>query len=350
MSLDTQKVLKTLNPRKVWIPVIIGIGIVFAMIWSDPNLTGEKLRLISEASPESLLGALLIILCRDAGYIFRIRILTGKQLSWLSSLYVIILWEFASAVTPSVVGGTAVAVFILYKEGLSLGSALAYAMLSAVLDNLFFVLAAPMAVLLSDGQVFPDLGSAQVELGTTLEYLFYISYSLITIYTLVMAFALFSRPRALKWLLIKATSIGFMRKFRHGAVNRGNEIIMASRQLKGRGFKYWLLISLATLFVWSARYLTLNAVMGAFVDLSFSQHYLVFARQIVMWITMLISPTPGAAGTAEIIFQQFFSDFLGDFTFTSNILWRSLTYYPYLILGAIVLPKWLRRVFVQRKK
>jgi uncharacterized protein (TIRG00374 family) len=347
--MDTQKVLKTLNPRKVWIPVILGIGIVVAMMWSDPNLSADKLRLIQEASPQSLLAGLFIILCRDVGYIFRIRILTGKQLSWFSSLQVIILWEFASAVTPSVVGGTAVAVFILYKEGLSLGSALAYAMLSAVLDNFFFVVAAPLAVFLSHGQVFPDVSAAAVELGTGLEYLFYISYSLIAIYTLVMAFALFSKPRALKWLLIKATSIGFLRRFRHGAINRGNEIIMASRQLKGRGFNYWLVISLATVFVWSARYFTLNAVMEAFVDLSVSQHWLVFSRQIVMWITMLISPTPGAAGTAEAIFKEFFIDFLGDYTFISMILWRALSYYPYLLLGAIVLPRWLRKVFVKRE-
>jgi uncharacterized protein (TIRG00374 family) len=89
--------------------------------------------------------------------------------------------------------------------------------------------------------------------------------------------------------------------------------------------------------------------MEAFVDLSVSQHWLVFSRQIVMWITMLISPTPGAAGTAEAIFKEFFIDFLGDYTFISMILWRALSYYPYLLLGAIVLPRWLRKVFVKRE-
>ena len=349
MNVDTQKVLKTLNPRKVWIPVLLGIGIVVAMMLFDDELTADKLLLISDAGGGSLLLALLIILCRDAGYIYRIRMLTGKQLSWMSSVYVIILWEFASAVTPSVVGGTAVAIFILWKEGIKLGQALAYAMLSAILDNMFFVVAAPIAILLSGGKAFPSLEAANLEFGGSLEVLFYVSYGLITIYTLVMSLALFSKPRAFKWVLIKATSLGFLRRWRHGAVNRGNEIIMASRQLRGRGWGYWVKISLATLFVWVARYFTLNAVISAFADLSISDHLLVFARQIVMWITMLVSPTPGSSGVAEGLFPQFFGIFLLDYTLIANILWRMVTYYPYLILGALVLPRWLQRVFLTKK-
>ncbi|WP_224999382.1 lysylphosphatidylglycerol synthase transmembrane domain-containing protein [Cesiribacter sp. SM1] len=349
MNVDTQKVLKTLNPRKVWIPVLLGIGIVVAMMLFDDNLTADKLLLISHAGGGSMLAALLIILCRDLGYIYRIRMLTGKQLSWMSSVYVIILWEFSSAVTPSVVGGTAVAIFILYKEGIKLGQSIAYAMLSAILDNMFFVVAAPIALFLSGGQAFPRLEAANLQFGGSLEVLFYISYGLITVYTLVMGLALFSKPRAFKWLLIKLTSIGFLRRWRHGAVNRGNEIIMASRQLKGRGWEYWVKISVATLFVWIARYFTLNAVISAFADMTVSQHLLIFGRQIVMWITMLISPTPGSSGFAEGLFPQFFSVFLGDYTLIANILWRMVTYYPYLILGALVLPRWLQRAFLTKK-
>lgn len=349
MNVDSQKVLQTLNPRKVWIPVLLGLGIVVIMMFTDDQLTADKLLLFSHAGWEAVLLALFIIVCRDAGYVYRIRMLTGKQLSWTSSIYVIILWEFSSAVTPSVVGGTAVAIFILWKEGIKLGQALAYAMLSAIFDNMFFVVAAPIAIFLSRGQAFPAIEAANLQFGGSLEVLFYISYTLIALYTFVMGFALFGKPRAFKWLLIKATSYGFLRRWRHGAVNRGNEIVMASRQLKGRGWGYWVKISLATLFVWIARYFTLNAVIGAFADLSFDQHMLVFGRQIVMWITMLVSPTPGSAGVADYFFPQFFSVFLADYTLVASIMWRMITYYPYLLIGALVLPRWLQRVFLTKK-
>lgn len=349
MNIDSDKILKTLNPKKIWLPVLLGLGFVIAMMLTNDELTIDKLLLVTHAGGASIGIALLIILCRDAGYVYRIRQLSGKQLSWMSSIYVIFLWEFASAVTPSVVGGTAVAIFILYKEGIKLGQAIAYAMLSAILDNMFFVLAAPLAIWFSKGQAFPNIGGVNLQLGDSLEAAFYISYGLIAIYTFIMAFALFIRPRAFKWLLIKITSFGFMRRWRHGAINRGNEIVLASRQFKGRGWQYWFSISMATVFVWIARYFTLNAVISAFAGLSFDQHMLVFGRQIVMWVTMLISPTPGSSGVADMLFPQFFLIFLAEYTLIAAIVWRLVTYYLYLVIGAFVLPRWLQRVFIKKK-
>ncbi len=71
---------------------------------------------------------------------YRIRLLTDKQLSWRNSFHVIMLWEFASSVTPpSIVGGSAVALFIVTKEGIKPGRATAIVMITALLDELFFI-------------------------------------------------------------------------------------------------------------------------------------------------------------------------------------------------------------------
>lgn len=350
MDLDSKKVFKTLNPNKIWIPIGIGLVIVFYLFYSDPDLTTDKLKLIFDASIGSVLLALLVIIIRDGGYVYRIRTLTGKQLTWKSSIYVIILWEFASAVTPSVVGGTAVAVFILNKEGITLGKSMAYAMLTAILDNLFFVIAAPLVMLLIQGEIFPNQVSIESYLGSSLQYLFVISYLLIATYTFAMSFALFYRPRAFKWFLLKMTSIKFLKRWKNKANEHGEEIIQASFQLKGKGMPFWVKISLATILVWCARYFMLNCLITAFADVSIMDHITIFSRQIIMWIVMLISPTPGSSGTAEFFFSQFFNEFLGDYTFVTNISWRMLTYYPYLLLGAIFLPRWIRKVFFQNKE
>ena len=50
MDLDSKKILKTLNPRKVWVPVILGLGIVLYLFFSDPNITADKLTLITDAT------------------------------------------------------------------------------------------------------------------------------------------------------------------------------------------------------------------------------------------------------------------------------------------------------------
>ena len=134
-----------------------------------------------------------MLLLKELAYIYRIRVLTNKDLNWTSSVYVILLWEFASAVTPSVVGGTAVAVFILLKEKINLGKSVAYVTLTAILDNLFFVITSPIVVLLIGLDIFPGAAG-------TVRGIFISSYSLIALYTSIMALGLFWKPRLFKWI------------------------------------------------------------------------------------------------------------------------------------------------------
>jgi uncharacterized protein (TIRG00374 family) len=350
MKLDNKQIFATLNPNKVWFPILIGLGIVFLMFYLDPNINAQTLKGVFDGSIWWILLAIVVILCRDIGYMYRIRAVTDQQLTWGRALYVIILWEFASAVTPSVVGGSAVAIFILNKEGIKLGKAIAYVMVTAILDNLFFVIGAPIILYFAQGHIFPASRMMEMRLGRSLEVLFWVSYGLYASYSLVMALALFYKPRVFKWVLLKIYSIMWLKKWKHSANEYGNQIIEASKELIGKNYKYWVPIVGATIFIWSSRYLMLNALIGAYESLSISEHVVIFARQVIMWIVMMISPTPGSSGTAEFFFGQFFAEFLNGYTFVTSILWRMLSYYPYLILGAIFLPRWIKQVFFKKKE
>lgn len=349
MEINSKEIVKTLNPNKIWIPILIGIAIVAYLFLSDPDVTADKLKLIFDARWLPLVLAFLVILARDSGYVYRIKVLTNHELNWESSIYVIILWEFASAITPSVVGGTTIVVLVLMKEGIKFGKALAYVMLTSILDNLFFLMMSPIALIYSKDELFPEVNDMPLPMGDSLQVVFLISYLLIASYTIVMSYALFIRPRGFKWFLVRLGSIGFLRKWRHTMSNHGDEVILASRQLRGKGGKYWAIILSMTFFVWCARYAMLNCLIAAFVELNWNTHLLIFSRHLMMWIVMLISPTPGASGAAEFFFAQFFTEFLGDYMVVTNILWRLLSYYPYLLLGAIFLPKWIRRVFFKEE-
>ena len=337
----SEKALKTLNPNRAIIPLVIGLAIVLYIFFTDPNLTLDNLKLIFKASIPMLVLAVLVLLCRDLGYIYRIRTLTNQDLSWKSSIYVILLWEFASAVTPSVVGGTAVAIFILMKENIKLGRAIAYVMLTAILDNSYFIIGAPLVLLFTDGEVFPGYYGKW-------STFFYISYTLIFAYTLVMCFAVFFKPRLFKWILIRLTGFRYLRKWRTEAVNQGDELILASKELRGKDLKYWFKIIASTAFIWTSRYLLLNMLISAFKMPSLIEHVSLFSRQIIMWVVMLISPTPGAAGVAEVSFGGFFEDYLGEFFLIVNLCWRLLTFYFYLIVGIFVMRKWIAKVFKKK--
>ena len=99
----------------------------------------------------------------------------------------------------------------------------------------------------------------------------------------------------------------------------------------------------STFFSWTARYWVVNFLILAFFPVK--DHLLLYGKQLVMWVIMLISPTPGSSGVAEYAF----SVFLGEFILVSSlisaivILWRFLTYYLYLFSGSVVLPRWIRK-------
>ena len=157
MDAQSSKVLKSLSPGKIVLPVLIGLAVfVFLIYQITEELDFDQIvNSIASANIAWIFAALVVLLARDAGYVYRIRHLTDKQLNWVSSIFVIILWEFASAVTPSVVGGTAVVVFIINKEGIKFGKSLAYVMLTAVLDNMFFVIASLVTFLFVPFEIFP---------------------------------------------------------------------------------------------------------------------------------------------------------------------------------------------------
>lgn len=338
-----------MNPKNIWIPVIIGLGIVILLFFFDSNVTISNLQLLFDADTVGILLTVCTMAARHFGYAYRLRIISDQELSWMRCIIIIILWEFASAVTPSVVGGTAVAIFILKMEGLNIGKSIAFVIVTAILDNIFFVIAAPLVLIMAPGQVFPNVSAADLQIGNSLPYFFFINYGLIAIYTLAMSFGLFVKPRAFKSLLLKMTSFQWLGKWKLKAIEYGGQIMTASSELKGKNAKYWLTISAITIVIWGSRYLTLNTIVYSFTAVSMDEHLVIFSRQVIMWIVMLISPTPGSSGTAEYFFIPFFQEYLKEYTFITAIFWRAMTYYPYLILGALVLPRWLKKVFSKKR-
>ncbi len=353
MESNNQDVLKNISPRKIILPTLIGLGVFMALFISGDDMDFKQIVAnLKQASLPWVIAAIMVLIIRDAGYIYRIRHLTHDLLSWKSSLFVILLWEFASAVTPSVVGGTAIAVFIMNKEGVPFGKSLAYVMLTAAFDNLFFVLASLAVLAIIPFEIFPDIGNfAEAGFRFPLRTLFIISVTLIAVYTIVMLFGLFGKPRVLKWLLVKVTFFRIFKRWRKWAVKSGNEMIMASKVLKGESWGYWCNALFSTIFIWSARYFMLNCLIAAFTKVDFQDHLLIFSRQIIMWIVMLISPTPGSSGTAEYTFGLFFGEFFeyAGLVLAVALFWRIFTYFAYLIVGAFTLPRWINRVFYKEE-
>lgn len=89
-------------------------------------------------------------------------------------------------------------------------------------------------------------------------------------------------------------------------------------------------------------------------DTDWATQFLIFARQLIMWIMMLISPTPGGSGFAEFVFKEYLGSFIigggAGVAIAMAIVWRLITYYPYLFVGVFIVPKWIGQHFGGRPK
>ncbi|MBO3269920.1 lysylphosphatidylglycerol synthase transmembrane domain-containing protein [Hymenobacter defluvii] len=342
-----QQLLHKLRPSRIVLPVLLGLSVVGFMFWR--SYKPGDLAPLANAKLHWLFITLLVLIARDAGYMYRIRHISEKVLSWRASMEVIMVWEFASCVLPSAVGGTSVAPFLLNKEGITLGKSLAYVMVTALLDNMYYVVLVPLVVLLAGEGLYPD-ETLHSGLITTLQIAFVLSYVMVSLYSGLMLYALFINPISVRRFLVRFFSWQLLRRWRGSAYQHGAEMVAASAQLRGNGAGYWLRAIFSTIFVWTARYAVIGCIIAAFIQVTGHDFAMIFARNLTYKVILLLAITPGGAGIAEGAFPTFFGKFIGTPTMTNFIvlLYRITTYYLYLVFGAIFLPRWVGRVFGRR--
>jgi len=343
-----EDVLKIFNWKRILLAVSIGLSGASYLLWSNFDISAFENVNWNYQSYFWLGIALLMMAIRDLAYMYRIRVLTDYRISWRNSFDVIMLWEFASALTPSVVGGSGVALFIVHKEGISLGKSTAVVMVTALLDELFYILMVPLViVMVGFSNLFPVSLEKEIfgfNVGTT--GLFILGYLFILMLTGIIAYAIFVNPRGFKSILLSIFRLKLIRKWRYQAIGIGNDIMITSKALKGKSQMFWIRAITATFFSWTARYWVVNFMLLAFLDVG--DHLVIYGRQLVMWVIMLISPTPGSSGVAELAFSGFLGEFTLGLAAMFSLLWRLISYYPYLFIGAVVLPNWIKRVYAAK--
>ena len=335
MSIESEnKSLRSgLSRMRILIPSLLGIGVIFYLFFDDFKEVGDLQW--SWKSVVAILAAATLVIIRELAYTVRIKTLAMGKLSWRSSLNSVLLWEFASSITPTVVGGSAFAILILKREGLSVGRSIATVLVTAVMDELFYVIAVPLVVIfVGIDAFFPDFTGVQT--------LFYSGYILTCVISVIILSALFVSPVKTRSVVMRIFKLPLLNKLHSRVELWTSDWVVASDILKGAPKRVWIISGGATIVSWSARFLTLNAVLYAFLDIVPNGD--VIARQLAMWIVLLLSPTPGASGIAEGAMPLFIEPLvcLGTFGIVV-LLWRFLTYFIYLIIGAVILPGWLAR-------
>lgn len=174
--------------------------------------------------------------------------------------------------------------------------------------------------------------------------MFFIVYSLIVFWTLLLYVALFHRPEWVKRLLLAVFRIPLLYRWKGAVETLTDNLVISSHEMSHRSLLFWLKVFGMTCISWISRYLVVNALLVAFT--TNGHQLLAFVRQLILWIVMTVSPTPGGSGVSEYMFRVYYADFftIGGMALLVAFIWRMITYYMYLFIGVCILPGWLRKL------
>lgn len=331
---------------KVLLPVLIGVTVVVLMFARDARKE-DLLGVLSQVTFDwRTAGCVFLAFCfmfgRDFGLSWRFRALTGRQLRWSQAFKVDLLCEFTSCVTPSAVGGSSLGMVFLNSQGIEFGRATTLMITTLFLDELFFVVACPIVVAVTPAsEIFASAGSG---FSHGIKLTFWLVYAGIFAWTAILFTGIILRPQWMKSVMTRVTRIRFLRRWEGKAAELGDNMIATSAALRRRPFRFWLEVFGGTALSWTSRYLVVNALFLGFLPQADPYQWVILARQFVIWVVLMISPTPGGSGLSEWLFSEYYGDLVptAGMALLLAVFWRLISYYLYLLIGCVLVPDWLK--------
>jgi uncharacterized protein (TIRG00374 family) len=324
--------------------IIIPIGVLGNIAFSLAVTDRDTLAALVDFPRHYLLLALGLTLVPWVTGTLRLLIWTrflGLGMRFREALQMTLAVDLGAAVSPTAVGGGLFKWGMLVQRGVKPGAAVSIATFPIIEDGVFFALAVPIAIILTESwdlPVFAALG-ARLEGNAPVAILVAIAIAL-------LAWA------AVRWVVTgglgrraRSHSVRFLGRSRR-------RLRMTSRDSKAvfhiiitRGKGRFALSFLLTAIHWGARYSVISALV-AFLGAPV-QPLLFWLLQWVVFTIMSFVPTPGATGGAEAAFYFIYSALLPERIIgLATAGWRFLTFYFVLGAAAVVffaLNVWGRR-------
>ncbi len=335
---------------RVAVPILIGLAVVVWLFHREFNFDVWKSVHFDTRVIFCIILAWIFMAGRDFGLTWRFRTLTDKDITWGQALRVNFMCEFTSAITPSAVGGSSLGMIFLHHEGINLGRATTLMLTTLFLDELFFSVACPIIMLAIPHNELFGFNDNTFENG--LQVVFWIVYSILVAWTAILFLGILVKPNGIKNTFIFIFKFRWLRRWQPAVIALGDNMVAASVELRKRPLGWWWKVFSATILTWSSRFLVVNALFLGFVP--YADQLVVFGRQFVVWVVLMVSPTPGGSGISEWLFTEYYGDMLHNagIALVIALFWRIITYYVYLIVGVFLAPSMLKppKQIVDNKK
>lgn len=350
ISSENRSVASRFKPSMVIWPILFGLVGVGYMLWKEMHndIPHEPIALVDHWWVFVIL-VILFTLFKDFSGMYRLRVMSGIPLTFRQLFRVRMLYEFTSAVTPSAAGGSSLEVIFIHREGIKYSKATSMTVLALFLDEMLMIVLFPVLLLLIPyGELFTAEGYFQYG------YLwaFIIGYAMKFVWVTLLFIGLFCKPSVFPKIVGLICSIKFLRRYRGRALRTAVEIRQCAQEIRHEKAGYWARMIVSTIGIWGFRFLIANMAIMIFNPLTGADNLMCFARQYILGIVCMIVPTPGGSGFAEVMFDGFLGEFitLKMSTVVITSIWRLCTYYYYLVAGVIILPQWLGKSSLIRKR
>ena len=347
---ENRSVASRFKPSMVIWPILFGLVGVGFMLWREMRngIPDEPLALNEHWWFFALL-VVLFTLMKDFSGMYRLRVMSGAPLTFRQLFRIRMLYEFTSAVTPSAAGGSSLEVIFIHREGIKISRATSMTILALFMDELLMIVFFPaLLAVIPYGDLFTSEGYFQYG------YLwaFIIGYSMKFVWVTLLFIGLFFKPSVFVSIIGFVFRLKWLKRFRLRGLRTAIEMRQCAQEIRHESFGYWLRLALSTIGIWGSRFLIANAAIMIFNPLSLDANLMCFARQYILGIVCMIVPTPGGSGFAEVMFDDFLVGYISQKMSTVVIasIWRLFTYYYYLIAGVIILPQWLGRSKLMKKR
>ncbi len=302
---------------------LICIGVIANLTYAWFSTDHEAID-FSKFSVGWLLVAMFLALLPWAWHALRLAIwgnFFGVEIAWKNLFRIAVATDVGGVVTPSAIGGAPLKMTMLVQHGYSPGHAATLTLWGSIEDALFYLLAIPISLFLTQNWDNPILlSTAQFFKEHKWKAVGVVAGSLLVGYLL----------KTLSPKKISTTNWG------KSIQNLWAECSMAFSLIFSKGRKPFIWSLLAISAQWLTRFSILLAVVRMFgIEADFTKLLLL---QWMVFVAMLFTPTPGATGGAEASFLLVFAGSLPDGMASMAMLgWRLLTYYFILVVGVVFL-------------
>lgn len=240
--------------------------------------------------------------------------------------------ELASSVIPTSSGGEVFRWGMMVQKGITQGQAASIVSLGYLEDAVFFAIAIPASIVVSEAWDLPVLKAVGSELRG--QAFFVVAAILLGLVALGILW------RAMLRGVLGARGARKLRRFTARARRRlrrtWHDFRGVWRMVVARGKARFALTFLITAVQWSCRYSVVTAI-ALFLGAEGVDPVLFFLLQWIIFTAMLFIPTPGASGGAEAAFVLVYSALLPrEIIGIATAGWRMLTFYFQLALGAVL--------------